>query len=114
MGKEWTILDVSTKIYDCCHYVHAHIDAIKVLLEDNSIDPDSIEKVVAKTSEQGKVELVVDDEMERLHPAVFGGVVELDLKNGKRYSHKVIYQKGHPKNPLTAEEYKSKFRAVTK
>ena len=167
MGKEWTILDVSTKVYDCCHYAHAHIDAINVLLEDNRIDPDSIEKVVAKTSEQGKVhmgviveppdilgaqfsipfsialaiikqsngfgdyteedlkdpallglsrkvEMVVDDEMERLHPAVFGGVVELHLKNGKRYSEKVIYQKGHPKNPLSAEEYKAKFRAVTK
>jgi 2-methylcitrate dehydratase PrpD len=167
MGKEWTILDVSTKIYDCCHYVHAHIDATKTLLEENSIDPDSIETVVAKTSEQGKVhmgviveppdilgaqfsipfslamtiikgsngfgdyteadlkdprlldlsrrvKLEVDDEMERLHPAVFGGVVELHLKDGKRYSNKVIYQKGHPKNPLSSEEYKNKFRLVTK
>jgi len=167
MGTEWTILDVSTKIYDCCHYVHAHIDGTRALLEENPVDPDSIEKIVAKTSEQGrvhmgviveppdilgaqfsiafslamtivkgsngfgdyteedlknprllglarKVQIELDDELERLHPEAFGGEVELQLKDGERYSKKVIYQKGHPKNPLSREEYKAKFREVTR
>ncbi len=61
-----------------------------------------------------KVQIELDDELERLHPEVFGGEVELQLKDGERYSKRVIYQKGHPKNPLSREEYKAKFREVTR
>ena len=38
-----------------------------------------------------------------------GAIITVNLKNGRRYSHKVGNRKGTPANPLTADEIKNKF-----
>lgn len=59
-----------------------------------------------------RVEVEVDEEFEKLYPEVFGGEVEISLKNGKKYSKRIPYQKGHPKNPLSMDDIKNKFRGL--
>jgi 2-methylcitrate dehydratase PrpD len=165
LGEEWTILGVSIKGYDCCHLIHAPIEATKKVLHQHHIDPASIERIVVHTSKQGKVhcgvivepedvlgaqfsfayslaltilrggngfehyvaqelatpdlldmarkvEVEEDDEFEHMYPESFGGGIDIYVKDGARFGERVPYQKGHPKNPLSHDEIKEKFRRL--
>jgi 2-methylcitrate dehydratase PrpD len=58
------------------------------------------------------IEIVPDDELERLRPANRPAVVEISLKNGEKVNRRVDYPKGAPKNPMTDEELIYKFEGL--
>jgi len=59
-----------------------------------------------------RVEFVVDPEIEQLYPKTFPGKVEIVLKDGRRYAHRVEGPKGSPQNPMAAAEVAEKFIAL--
>jgi 2-methylcitrate dehydratase len=55
---------------------------------------------------------VVYDEELGPFPEKYSSVVVVGTRDGKRYSEKVEYAKGHPKNPVTRKELETKFRRL--
>jgi 2-methylcitrate dehydratase len=56
-----------------------------------------------------KVVLQGDPNLDRFRPA---GISEIIAKDGKKYSSRADYPKGHPRNPMTDEEIAEKFRSM--
>jgi 2-methylcitrate dehydratase PrpD len=61
--------------------------------------------------EEAKVELVGDEELERLLPTRVG-VVEVELTDGTHLSERVENARGTPENPMTREEVVAKARSL--
>jgi 2-methylcitrate dehydratase PrpD len=61
--------------------------------------------------EQAKVELVGEDELERLLPTRVG-VVEVELADGTHLSERVENARGTPENPMTRDEVIAKARGL--
>ncbi|MEN6438631.1 MAG: MmgE/PrpD family protein [Syntrophobacter sp.] len=57
----------------------------------------------------GCVRLLVDDEIESLHPAKWGALVEIVDDSGRCYSARTDFPMGDPENPLDDEKLVSKF-----
>lgn len=57
-----------------------------------------------------KVSLEVNPELDKLGRA---GITEITTKQGRKYSCRVDYPKGHPRNPMSDEELQHKFRTLT-
>ena len=57
-----------------------------------------------------RVELQVDDALDRHYPAAWSARVEVDLPGGDRRAAEVAAPKGDPENALTDEELVAKFR----
>jgi 2-methylcitrate dehydratase PrpD len=57
--------------------------------------------------ERAKVELVADEELERLLPTRVG-VVEVDLADGTHLTERVENARGTPENPMTPDEVVAK------
>jgi 2-methylcitrate dehydratase PrpD len=92
LGEEWTIMDVSIKGYDCCHLIHAPIEATRHVLAHHSIDPAAIERIVVRTSRQGKVHCGVIVEPEDVLGAQFSFAFSLALtilRGGNGFKHYV-------------------------
>lgn len=49
LGKAFRVKEVSSKPYPCCRCIHPFIDCALALVEENSIQPNNVEKVVAYT-----------------------------------------------------------------
>jgi 2-methylcitrate dehydratase PrpD len=49
LGNSWAIEGAYQKIYSCCRWAHAPVDAVLRLQQDHAIDPDSIEAVEVRT-----------------------------------------------------------------
>ncbi len=62
----------------------------------------------------GCVRLLVDDEIESLHPAKWGAIVEITTSAGRSYSARTDFPMGDPENPLDDEKLVSKFRGLAK
>ncbi len=60
-----------------------------------------------------KVELVKDPRIEETFPQEWPARVSIELENGQRFEKFVRYPKGDPENPLSWDEMKAKFRALT-
>lgn len=64
-----------------------------------------------------RVEIVVDDDLDALYPAIYGGRITLILKSGEQHSLRVDYSKGMPENQMSSDDIAEKFmslaRAVT-
>lgn len=58
---------------------------------------------------QDRVELVVDERLDRLVPRYFPARVEIVTRDGRRVDHEVITPRGDPENPLTHVELERKF-----
>lgn len=56
-----------------------------------------------------KVSTEMDDEIESLFPAQFGGKVDIYLKNGQVLQQAILHQKGSAGNPFTPEELYRKY-----
>ncbi len=52
-------------------------------------------------------------EFHQKYPGTLAAHVEIQTKDGKKYEAESIYPKGHPKNPMTDEEIKGKFRGLS-
>ncbi len=57
-----------------------------------------------------KVTLEINPELNRLGRA---GITEITTQGGAKYTCRVDYPKGHPRNPMTDEELCNKFRSLT-
>jgi 2-methylcitrate dehydratase PrpD len=63
----------------------------------------------AVVRERAKVQLIADDELERLLPTRVG-IVDITLKNGTHLSERVDNARGTPENPMPREEIVAKAR----
>ena len=48
------------------------------------------------------------------YPEAMPNLIEIATKGGRQFSRKIMYPKGHPKNPMTDNEVEEKFRRFTK
>ena len=61
--------------------------------------------------QRAKVQLIGDDELERLLPTRVG-IVDITLKDGTRLEERVDHARGTPENPMTREEIVAKAREL--
>jgi 2-methylcitrate dehydratase PrpD len=66
-----------------------------------------------------RVEIVLDDEMEKVYPDRFANKVEILLRSGERFETRVDFAKGSSERPMSFEEVAEKFdslagRVITK
>jgi 2-methylcitrate dehydratase PrpD len=61
--------------------------------------------------EEAKVELIGDEELEKLLPTRVG-IVEIGLTDGTRLTERVENARGTPENPMTCEEVVAKARSL--
>lgn len=60
-----------------------------------------------------KVEMAVDEELDRLYPDKWGFIIEVETQRGETYRERVDTAKGDPDNPLSVDELKRKFLTNT-
>jgi 2-methylcitrate dehydratase PrpD len=48
LGKTWHLEEMKFKAYPCCGCNHTGIDAINKIMEENKIEPDDIEEIIAR------------------------------------------------------------------
>ena len=81
----------------------------KVLLEqfgeDKMADPKILE--LAK-----RVEIVLDDEIEKVYPDRYANKVEMILRSGERFETRVDFAKGSFENPMSFGQVVEKFRSL--
>jgi len=86
---------------------------ISVMLLEGEVSPDQYTEEKIKDPRiidfTRRLEIVVDPE---LPSESLAATVEVQLKSGKRFSHKVSYPKGDPMNPMTKEEVYEKFKKL--
>ena len=58
-----------------------------------------------------KVKVVADPELEKLFPELNTAIVEVTCEDGQRFTQRVDFPKGNPKNRMTDEEVLTKFHA---
>jgi 2-methylcitrate dehydratase PrpD len=56
-----------------------------------------------------KVEMVVDEELDRLYPSKWCFILEIETLSGTRYTQRIDSAKGDPDHPLSAMELENKF-----
>lgn len=61
-----------------------------------------------------KMEVNLDPELDKLYPQAFPTVITVYTKGGAKYTERVDYAKGHPKNPMTDAELEEKFNTLTR
>ena len=59
-----------------------------------------------------RIHVEADDELSRVFPDVQAAVVTIRLKDGRSVSERVDFPKGEPENPLTEEEFRSRYDAL--
>jgi len=60
-----------------------------------------------------KVEMAVDEELDRLYPDKWSFIIEVETQRGETYRERVDTAKGDPDNPLSVDELKGKFLTNT-
>jgi len=58
-----------------------------------------------------KVEVLSDEELSSIFPGKQSAIVTIEA-NGKKYSERVDFPKGEPENPLSEEEFKTRYDAL--
>ena len=59
-----------------------------------------------------KVEVVADDELEKLFPNFYATIIEVETKDGRRFERRNDIARGYPEVPLTSAELDAKFAAL--
>ena len=59
-----------------------------------------------------KVEIIADDELNKLYPEKFPAIVTIETNDGRIYTQEAYYPKGDLMNPFTDEEYIEKFMGL--
>lgn len=73
-----------------------------------NLEDDEIKKLMSK------VEMVLDEDLNAKHPALWPAVVEVTTSQGRVYRMATDYPKGDPENPASKKELISKFRTLSK
>ena len=60
-----------------------------------------------------RVEIIPDEELSKLVPDKRVAVVDVTMRDGRKLSERVEYPKGEPENPLSYEDYYTKFLSMT-
>ena len=60
----------------------------------------------------GRVDFIVDPDIDRLYPTRYANRVEVILKNGTRFETRIDFAKGSPERPMTFPEVAEKFRSL--
>jgi 2-methylcitrate dehydratase PrpD len=81
----------------------------KALLEQFSEDKIADPKILEFAK---RVEIVLDDEIEKVYPSQFANKVEVILKNGKRFETRVDFARGSSENPMSFGQVAKKFRSL--
>ncbi len=55
-------------------------------------------------------EIIADAELNKLYPDKFPARVTITLKDGKSFQETVLFPKGDPQDPLSADEIAAKYR----
>jgi len=61
----------------------------------------------------GRVIFVLDEEINRIYPREFPSVVEIIMKDGRKFKTRVDMPKGSPANPVTWEDVRQKFAMLS-
>ena len=59
-----------------------------------------------------RVEIEIDDEIDRAYPEVYGGRVTVVTRDGRTISKRVDYSRGTPENPMSHAEVERKFMSL--
>ena len=59
-----------------------------------------------------KEEIVVDPDLDKLHPGQLPSKIEITMTNGQVYKGEMYHAKGSPKNPFSTHELYEKFRRL--
>ncbi len=59
-----------------------------------------------------KVEVVADDELEKLFPDFYATIIEVETKDGRRFERRNDVARGYPEVPLASAELDAKFTAL--
>ena len=59
-----------------------------------------------------KIEVVADEEFERLFPKKQCAEVTIELKDGAKYSKRLDFPQGDPRNPMTKAQLETKFNSL--
>jgi 2-methylcitrate dehydratase PrpD len=73
--------------------------------EDKLRDPEAIALAT-------RVNFVLDDEVNRIYPHKFPSIVEVVMRDGKKYKFRVNVLKGSAENPMSWQDVQDKFRAL--
>ena len=82
----------------------------KAGLQEFSEETVKEERVLALTR---KVRVCADEALSAIFPAVQAAVVEIRTTDGKSVCERVDFPKGEPENPLSDEEFRSRYDALT-
>lgn len=56
-----------------------------------------------------KIKVIKDKDFSKQYPDAMPNLIQIITKDDRRFSKKVLYPKGHPKNPMTDKEVEEKF-----
>jgi len=59
-----------------------------------------------------RVEIVLDEEIEKVYPDRFANKVEVILKNGDRFETRIDFPKGSAENPMSFDQVAEKFKSL--
>jgi 2-methylcitrate dehydratase PrpD len=74
LGREWEILNIRPKLYPCCHYLQAFLDAAAALRREHRIAPQDIAQIECRIAPGAVLCRFVDaGEREGRRRGIFGG-----------------------------------------
>jgi len=165
LGEKFDTEDVLIKPYPACGSLHSSIDAALIIMKENEIDIEKINKVNVYNSQvvnvqcgfeyspmgtlqaqmslkycvaralldgkiteaqfaedklsdplaidlAGRVQFVLDEEINRIYPVAFPSIVEVIMEDGTKYKEKVGMPRGSVENPMSWNEVKDKFESL--
>ena len=75
---------------------------------ENRINDSKLHKLIQK------VKVIRDKGLTNQYPEAMPNLIKITTRDGRRFSNKVKYPKGHPKKPMTDDEVEEKFRRLVK
>lgn len=60
-----------------------------------------------------KVKIINDVGLNKQYPEAMPNIIEIKTRDGRLFSKKITYPKGHPKNPVTDKEVEIKFKSLS-
>jgi len=92
-------------------YIVAHV-LVNGKIDINSYNEENLKDERVKKLIK-KINIRVDEEIDKMYPKSVPNRIRVKLKNGKEIVEEVIYPKGHYMNPLKDEEIERKFITLT-
>lgn len=61
----------------------------------------------------GRVEVIIDEEIDKIYPAVYANRVEIIMKDGRRFEHRIDFPLGSGAHPMSFSAVAEKFRSLS-